>query len=84
MNKNVGNNDIPRRIFRNNMSSGIVDKKWSTYCIDIISKRNFVAEFICLQKLVYLQQVHFLKEWISTQTGVNMLEKCYCQTKIIR
>jgi hypothetical protein len=30
------------------MSPGVVDKEWSTHCIDIIRKKNFAAEIIVL------------------------------------
>jgi hypothetical protein len=63
------------------MSFEVVDKKWCTYYIDIIRKKNFVAKFTGLQKLVYLHQPKCLKEVRTEQpalkTKLNILEEKY-------
>jgi hypothetical protein len=56
---NAGNNGIPRTL-GNHFPSGVADKKWSIYYINIIRKKNLEAEFIGLQKLKNLCQAKFL------------------------
>jgi hypothetical protein len=47
-------NLIPRTKLRNNMSYGVVDKKFGTYYIDNIKRENFVAECVSLHNSVRL------------------------------